>query len=272
MKEKQIKNEVKAFKNNYLTRNLNSDNTVGYYCVSYNQPNSVDSVLNALLHCKNFEKPDGYFFDAKTLTLYIFEHFSFDCSETNKNGSKLRRNISNINNEIEREINNSTQNYNSIKPIVQGDGVINENITIFHIGTAGDKYRNNYIKNFKYQFENHSAKMQDYIDHYKQVINAIPNKIITALVIEDVTMGGTHFKYLNGMGEPVNLLLTKQFIEVFANSEIDYVFLGMLQYSDLTVCDRSITNDNLNKYIDLSNKEFYVFPMMPKITVSKKLT
>ena len=74
------------------------------------------------------------------------------------------------------------------------------------------------------------------------------------------------------MGEPVILPTTKQFVEIFKNSKIDYVFFGMLQYSDLIICDRSITNDNLDKYIDLYSKEFFVFPMMPQITVAKKLT
>lgn len=270
--EKQSKSEIETFKKRYLYKNLNSNNTKDYYAISYNQPNSFNDIIDALIKCKNFERPDGYFFDEQTLSLYIFEHFEFDCSETNENGSTLRRNISKVNGEVEREIRNSTQTYNSIKPIIQGYGVKNGNSTTFCMGENGDKFRNNYINNFRSQFEKHSIKVQDYIYHCKQEINATPIKIVTNFVIEDVTMGGTYYKHLNGMGEPVNLLTTKQFIEVFANSKIDYVFFGMLQYSELTICDRSITNDNLDKYIDLCSKEFFVFPMMPKITISKKIT
>lgn len=270
--EKQSKSEIETFKKRYLYKNLNSNNTKDYYAISYNQPNSFDSILNALIQCKNFERPDGYFFDEETATLYIFEHFSFDCSETNDKGSKLRKNISKVNKDIESEIKNSEQNYSSTKAIVQGYGVKNGNTTTFYMGKDGDKFRDNYIKNFRSQFEKHSMKVQEYINYCTQEIKATPNKIKTIFVIEDVTMGGTYYKHLNDMGEPVNLLTTKQFIEVFANSKVDYVFFGMLQYNDLTVCDRSITNDNLSKYIDLYNKEFFVFPMMPQITVAKKLT
>ncbi|MCI8343154.1 MAG: hypothetical protein HFE25_01725 [Clostridia bacterium] len=264
--EKQNKSEIETFKKRYLYKNLNS------FAISNNHPNSFDNILNALKQCKNFERPDGYFFDEETATLYIFEHFEFDCSETNRNGSKLRKNISKVNNEIESEIKNSAQSYNSTKAIVQGYGVKDGNSTIFYMGKDGDKFRNNYIKNFKRQFERHSSKIQDYIDHCKQEINATPIKILTIFVIEDITMGGTYYKHLNGMGEPVILPTTKQFVEIFKNSKIDYVFFGMLQYSDLIICDRSITNDNLDKYIDLYSKEFFVFPMMPQITVAKKLT
>ena len=62
---------------------------------------------------------------------------------------------------MEREIKNSTQTYNSIKPIIQGYGVKNGNSTTFYMGENGDKFRNNYINNFKSQFEKHSIKVQD---------------------------------------------------------------------------------------------------------------
>lgn len=116
--EKQNKSEIETFKKRYLYKNLNS------FAISNNHPNSFDNILNALKQCKNFERPDGYFFDEETATLYIFEHFEFDCSETNRNGSKLRKNISKVNNEIESEIKNSAQSYNSTKAIVQGLSLI----------------------------------------------------------------------------------------------------------------------------------------------------
>ena len=270
--EKQNKFEIKYFKKHYLAENLNANGSIDYYGVSYNQPNSFDNLVKALIQCKDFERPDGYFFDEQTLTLYIFEHFTFDCSKTNRNGSSLRRNIKKADKEIKCELNNLSQEYNSVKIIAQGEGVQNGNTIVFNMGADGDKYRNNYIKSFKTQYENHSMKVQEYIANCKQEIKTTPNKIITAFVIEDVTLGGTYFKNQNTMGEPVNLLLTKQFLEIFRSSKIDYVIFGNLQSHDLTICDRSIANDDLSKYIDLNGKEFFIFPAMPKITVAHKIS
>lgn len=270
-KEKQIKNEIKYFKKNYLAKNINANGSIEYYGVSYNQPNSFNDVIEALIHCKDFEKPDGYFFDEKTSTLYIFEHFAFDCSEQTKyGGSTLRRNINMVDKEIAYEIENSDKTYNSVKIIAQGDGVNNGNTTIYYMNTDGDKYRNNYIKNFREQYEKHSKKIQDYISHCKQEINATPSKILTVFVIEDVTMGGTCYINQNKIREAVNLLFTQQFLETFNNSKIDYVFFGRLHDNVLTICDRSIANDSLFKYIDLQNLEFNIFPAMPKITYAVK--
>lgn len=269
--ENQSKNEIKDFKKNYLAKNLNSNGSIEYYGVSYNKPNSFYSVMEALIHCNDFERPDGYFYDEKTSTLYIFEHFVFDCSEDKQYcGSTLRRNVNKVNKEIECEIENSSTTYNSVKVISQDDGIQNENTITFDMRADGNKFRNNYIKNFREQYEKHSKKIQDYIAHCIQEIVVTPSKIVTAFVMEDVTMGGTCYKNQNGVRESVNLLFTKQFVETFSGSEIDYVFFGSLQDRILTVCDKSIKNDDLTKYQDLLNIDFDVFPAMFKFTYAVK--
>ena len=76
----QQKNEITLFKQYYFVKNLNTKGTIEYNSVSYNQPHTFDDIIHALLYCIDFEQPDGYYFDNKTSTLYIFEHFVFDCS------------------------------------------------------------------------------------------------------------------------------------------------------------------------------------------------
>ena len=71
------------------------------------------------------------------------------------------------------------------------------------------------------------------------------------------------------MGEPVNLLLTKQFFEAFKNSKVDYVFFGSYQGSYF--CDRSIINCASNQFVDLMSKELYILPSLLNITSATKI-
>lgn len=260
----QQKNEITLFKQYYFVKNLNTKGTIEYNSVSYNQPHTFDDIIHALLYCIDFEQPDGYYFDNKTSTLYIFEHFVFDCSRTNRRGSTLRRNICKVNKEVGLEAKNLSEDKIIIKNIIQGGDVQSGDAAIIHVGQDGEKFRSNYIENFKRQYTNHAMKISDYITHCKQKINVTPNKIITSFLIEDVTLGGTCYKNQNGIREAVNLLLTKQFLEIFSGSPVDYVFFGNLGDDSLTVCDKSIVNDNPSKYMNLLTTDFIVFSAMPQ--------
>lgn len=269
--EIQGKNEVGHFKDYYIGNNLDSNGALTYYAVSHKRKGSFDALIEALIQSKNFERPDGYYFDEVTSSLYIFEHFAFDCSETGNNGSTLRRSVDKVNKAVEREIKKSDVEYNSVKPIEQGIGIKEENEITYVVGANGDIYRNNYIKNFKRSYENHSKKVHEYIENCKHEINVVPQRVITTFLIEDVTLLGTYYKMKNWMENPVILSYTKQFLEAFKNSPIDYVIFGRQHDRFLTVCDRSIANDNLTNYIDLLDKEIFIFPIIPKITAAKKV-
>ncbi|MDE7439179.1 MAG: hypothetical protein K2N23_01535, partial [Clostridia bacterium] len=162
--------------------------------------------------------------------------------------------------------------YNSEKIIEQGIGIKQGNTVTYYIGDNGDIYRNNYIANFQKSYEAHSNKLKEYIENCKQDIGVEPNKVITTFLIEDITLGGTYYKNSNGiMGAPVNLISTKQFLELFRNSSIDYVLFGRLQDQLLTICDREIIDDSTIQYVDLYQKEFFIFPAIPQITVARKI-
>lgn len=268
-KRKKGKNEVGNFLRYYNIDHLYSNGLLERYTFSNDAHNLLNILIGKLIRRIDFDRPDGYFFDKETSTLYIFEHFSFDCSPNGRKGSKLRKNIDKVNDEIEKEVHNSIAEYNSIKVIEQGFGIKNANKTIYHVGANGDIYRNNYIENFKKVYEGHAKKLQSYVEHCKREIHADPGKIATAFLIEDVTMAGTYFKNGDEIGTPVNLLRTKQFLETFINSQIDYILFGMRDVRGLSICDKSII-DVLTQDKDLLNEEFYVVPAMPQITFAKK--
>lgn len=267
MSDSKVKKEVSEFKTKYISNNVSSNMA----CLTLSgNPQPFVKLIDILIQSKDFDRPDGYYFAQATSTLYIFEHFAFDCSPTNRNGSSLRRNTTQVNQEVEREIKSSITAYDSVKVIDQGYSVKDGNKITYIMGADGVKYRDNYIASFKKFYEDHNGKINEYIENCKSKIGITPNKVIISFLVEDVTVFGTHYKRNNNMGEPVILLSTKQFLEIFKNSKVDYVFFGVLNDCFLVICDRSIINDDPSKYIDLLNEEFYVIPAVPVITAAKK--
>ena len=264
------KNEVKQFVEKYNIKSF-YDNKLFEKCTStINTYKSVNSLVEALINSLDFDRPDGYWYNEATSILYIFEHFSFDCSVNIKHGgSTLRLNRNKVSNEINKEIENTQSKYSSVKVIEQGIGIKNGNTITYKMGEYGDIYRNIYIENFYYGYNGHAENLQKYIEHCLKEIKVTPNKIVTTFLIEDVTMCGTYYNNNKCMGEPVNLLMTKQFVEAFKNSKIDYVFFG--SYQGISFCDRSIINCVLDKFIDLTNKELYILPSMFNITSATKI-
>ena len=268
MSASKVKKEVSAFKTKYISNNVHSN--VACLTLSGNQQPFV-KLIDVLMQSKDFDRPDGYYFDQETSTLYIFEHFAFDCSPTNRNGSSLRRNTTQVNQEVEKEIESAVADYDSVKVIDQGYSVKNGNKITYIMGANGDKYRDNCIASFKKFYEDHNGKVDEYIENCKNEIGITPNKVIISFLVEDVTVFGTHYKRNGNIGEPVILLSTKQFIEIFKNSKVDYVFFGSLNDCYLVICDRSILNDDSSKYVDLLSEEFYIIPAAPLFTAAKKI-
>ena len=268
MSDNKVKKEVSDFRIKYILNNVSSN--IACLTLSGNrQP--FEKLIDILMQSKDFDRPDGYCFDQATSTLYIFEHFVFDCSPTNRNGSSLRRNTTKVNQEVEREIKSSVTTYDSVKVIDQGYSVKDGNKITYIMGADGDKYRDNYIASFKKIYEDHNGKVDEYIESCKKEIGITPNKVIISFLVEDVTVFGTHYKRNGNIGDPVILLSTKQFLEIFKNSKVDYVFFGSLNERYLVICDRSILNDDPSKYIDLLNEEFYIIPAAPLFTAAKKI-
>lgn len=264
--------EIKRF----INRKLTNISVKGLeYCVFSNDREEIQKLMDALKNVTEFEAPDGYCYDLNTKILYMFEYFEFDCSPRKRKSSKLRESIATANRKINECIDNSIdEEINFTNVIEQGYfDSLNGTIT-YHIGENGDKYRNNYIANFSKSFSKHNQQIENYkINCLNEIDNEI-KKTVTIFVVEDVTSGGTY--YLNerkSAGEPVNLLLTKQFIEIVENSKVDFVIFSTIQDSTCFIFDRNIINDKIkDNLIDLKEYEFFVSPVMLQFTAVKKVS
>ena len=103
------KNEIARFKNRYLIFSKIDSEQIGVW----------------LRNAVNFDRPDGYYYDAENKLLVIFEHFDIDCSERiikngKSNGSILRKNIHDEYQQVQKELQASEDDYESTKVIEQG--------------------------------------------------------------------------------------------------------------------------------------------------------
>lgn len=262
--------ELKKFIKHILT-NTSGDN-LEYYALTYDRE-VVQKVIDALIKVTEFEAPDGYHYDSNSQTLYMFEHFEFDCSLSRRKGSKLRESIASVNRKIDDGISNSTnEEINFTNVIEQGYADLSNGTITYHVGKNGDKYRDNYIANFSRSFSKHNQQIENYKINCLNEIKSKIKEMVTIFVVEDVTLGGTYYlNDKNGVGEAVNLLETKQFFELVKNSKVDFVVFSRYQDGICSIFDKNIiSGKNEYKLIDLKKREFFVFPSMPQITVVKK--
>ena len=264
MSGKKAKNEISAFRAKYIDNN----SYIFFQSLSIGAQ-TAEKMIGIFKQSRDFESPDGYYFDRESLTLHIFEQFVFDCSPRIGDGSSLKRNTKEATDAINEELKTSGETYSSVKAIVQGYSKQDEPTT-FVLGENGDKYRDNYIVSFRKAYQDHVVKLDKYRENCQKEIGVIPQKVVISFLIEDVTKFGTYFLVGKDRGDPVILTCTKQFIDVFSNSTVDYVFFGREDDRCLFICDRSILDDNLEKYIDLHSKEFHIIPLAPLSTVVKK--
>ena len=107
---------------------------------------NADIVIDSLINCKDFEKPDGYC-DKNHL---IIEHFQADAFDKGRKGSTFNIQIGRINREEENKIQNAKNNV-----------LINyEEESIYAIDAQPSL--GNYLKNVKNQFEKHAKQIKSY--------------------------------------------------------------------------------------------------------------
>ena len=253
------KQEISRFKNYYLDYLKNN--------------NSNSNICEWLQNAVDFEEPDGYYFDSNSKLLVIFEHFDIDCSERiikngKEHGSILRKNSNDKYKEVHKEIESSSDYYESTKVIEQGYYKQDGNTKTFCIGQDGDKYRNNYIDNFSKSFEKHCNKIEEYKNNLIEKLKIQPSDIKVCFLVEDKTVFGTHYlSNKNSSGEPVVLTDTLQFQEIINNSNVNYIISGREQDRISSI---GCKGDSEQDKIDLFKKEFFVIPGIPLFTASKK--
>ncbi|MBE6703407.1 MAG: hypothetical protein E7585_08390 [Ruminococcaceae bacterium] len=256
-------NDIAKFRNRYLKN----------FDVMFQQySDSERNLIDILLKSQESDPPDGYFYDIPNSTLYIFEQFEFDCSSNNSSGSMLRKNTNYVSKKISKEISRcALDTYNSTNIIRQGVSHKQGETITYNIGQDGEKYRDNYIRNFETIFKNHLKKLEIYKQKCKEIIKDNPRKVIITFLVEDVTMFGTYYKNGDIKGDPVDLLETQQFYHIFKDSNIDYVIFGASNIETLSIFGKDrLKSVDPEKMIDLMTKEFYIIPVGFLITSAQK--
>lgn len=263
-----MKNEISIFcKRCFIGYNKDDYDSIEYFTSQDREFSS--KIIGGLFRCKRFEHPDGYFYDENVNTVYIYEHFSIDCSPTKKGSSRLRESSSNVYKKENKYIEN-TEEDGTIESVVE-QGYCKDNV--YYVGADGDKYRDNYINNFIRSFNEHSSQIEKYkIDCCKD-LGFVPEKYIICFVIEDYTLFGTRFKEDKKIGDFVNPLVTKNFAEILLKSDIDaFIFNSVGNPKMLTVLTKnSLKEINLDSLMDLNDKEFYIIPAAVKFTGFSKI-
>lgn len=227
-------------------------------------------VMNNLFKAENFNHPDGYYYDEIGKTVYIYEHFEFDCSYETHKGSKLRRNSATVDIDEQRKIDACEDSIEIVSCVAQCNPVNNT----FVVGADGDKFRDNYIENFTNHFNEHYKELEGYKKDCIEKIGVTPEKFVVSFVIEDITLFGTRFSNgKRGIGDPVHPFITKQVLETLKSSDVDFIIYNSTNLPCLSILSNNyISDDVLLKSIDLKTREFYILPAGIKITEFGKTT
>lgn len=229
-----MKNE-KAILTGYLTHNPN--------ITSYDSVFLKNKLKLFLDNLTLFESPDIY--GKINNEILILEHFEFDGSEENKEE----------NGKIIKGMDGVAKEYKAIKEFKQFDRENDRGELVLPMNYY--QTVENYIKNFTKHFNNHYKKINKYIENLKDK-KIVDNEtvIYTGFFIENKIP-----PIFNNYGdiEEINLLTTKQFIEVFDDSQLlDIVLFGGLfnEKPRLFYIDRSLIGNHKSDLRDLDNIEF----------------
>lgn len=214
-------NELTNLINNYLVQNP--------HIYHEGKSDFLENKLNKFLHnLVSFECPDMY--SKIKNNVLILEHFQFDCSNENRHGMSgiSTENITNIKieNQLERE-------------------------TLYSI--SYEQTTDNYIKNFKKHFDSHHKK----IKFYEQ--NLSSKKILTNT--DNLTVGFfienklPPYCFESEINNELILLFTKEFLDEFESSTLDFVLFGGLfnQKNILFYIDKNTISAYRKKQISLKN-------------------
>lgn len=262
-----FKNEIEQFCSKAIA-NSSTFNSINYSLVG--NINDCKNVIDGLFNSTYFDHPDSFYYDKQNKILYIFEHFEFDCSSSNKKGSTLRRNYAEVVRK-EKKIFDSSEDAIYVESILKQGNAGNNT---FYIGANGDKYRDNYINNFTSSFQKHCSQIEGYKNDCIKKLGVVPEKYIITFVCEDITLYGTY--YLDNkcnMGNPVNPLVTKQFMKLLQNSNVDYLIYKSESIPKFIILSKKfITDEIIETALDLKDKAFYIIPVGVKISSACKKT
>jgi len=174
---------------------------------TYTESETEEQINEIYKNMVQLDKPDIYSYIDNNLIM--IEHFEFDSSIKNRDGSDYRQKEGIINNKFKKELEKRN-----------GHGIE------YHDSIPSTATKENYINNFIAQFENHYKK----IDEYKMRKEFKKYKTIkTWFFIEDVSPLGSHHIDING---EYKTLLIFQFTEIInyllKHKKVDKILYGFI--------------------------------------------
>lgn len=179
----------------HLVRTYRKNNKIEVHCTDgYNYEHSLLEKLFPYL--RQYERPD--IIATQGDNLLIMEHFMFDGTKESRKGMKGRQ-----------EENQLTTELNDFYVSEPKCGMLQQKIE--YVETA-----ENYIINFQKHFNEHYAKIPDYIKHISEDEHKTFKQISVGFFIENEYPPFGYSKNLKG--SLIRLPYTKQFLDVFENS------------------------------------------------------
>jgi len=187
------------------------------------------------------KRPDAFAEDGETVLL--LEHFQFDNSNINRNGSIQKQKAAETKRELDRRLAVSKKNY----------VVTNETV---------ERTGKNYVKNFQKQFNEHKKNIEDYKTEIQQETKQQYNRYIIGFVIEDASPFGS--VYLNNYNpETIDLLYTKEFLDLFEKTlQLDFVVFaltGRNGYNKLSFISHNSINSHREQQIEVAPIDTFLF-------------
>ena len=189
------------------------------------------------------DSPDLYV--KKDNTVYIIEHFEFDCFRSTKKGSKYRVEEARI-----------ERGFKKIEPTTDG--------TISRDTIEAESSYSDYINNVTKLFKSHSNHIPEYIKHLKErsIIKA-GDMIKVVFLIEHVSPLGTCAynldKGYSGKMVPITLAGSIEFLELMEKDpSVDYVLAcsKVDNHDFIWFIDRDEIEEYKKEKIDYANMEF----------------
>ena len=144
-------------------------------------------------------RPDGYVFHNGVLL--VLEHFEIDCTERKDHmGSK------------QQFINDATE-----KELERQIGLLGAGMVVEEVPRSGQWY----VESFTHAFQEHVAKINEYIDNVKKLVGANIKEVIVGFVIEDASKLGYYSPATN---KRVDITNSKEFLDLFESAAtLDFV-------------------------------------------------
>jgi len=179
-----------------------------------------EKYLASFFEIRQFEHPDFYSFDGKTV--YIYEHFEVDASKTSRKGSQSRIDLYNDDKRFEAKVSKnpilvkSNQKNEDLKP----ENLFNNSQNIYHSQINTELTLNYFLDNICNSFDKHYKEIEKYKIAVCKELNIDKNKcnFCVTFMIEDKTTFGTMY-YDDCKPKIANPLYSNEFLDYLTDKK-----------------------------------------------------